>query len=75
VTRPIADIRATGAAWVTETELAWLIDLRRVLQVDGSYVLDWLRETNAPTNIIDLQERIVEGLGGYVGFTERTKWA
>jgi len=28
--RSIADIRATGAAWVTETELAWLCD-----QVDG----------------------------------------
>jgi hypothetical protein len=43
----------------------------RVARVDASYVLDWLRQTNAPANIIGLQERIVESLGGYVGFPER----
>jgi hypothetical protein len=40
---------------------------------DASYVLDWLRAINAPANIIGLQERVVEALGGYVGFPERTR--
>jgi len=40
---------------------------------DASYVLDWLRQTDAPENILRLQERTVEMLGGYLGHGERTK--
>ena len=42
-----------------------------VEQADASYVLDWLRQTEAPSNIIALQERVVAALGGYVGPDER----
>lgn len=42
-----------------------------VEQVDASYVLDWLRQADAPVNIIRLQERVVEKLGGYVGPEQR----
>lgn len=38
---------------------------------DASYVLDWLRQTNAPSNIVALQERVTESLGGFVGFVGR----
>lgn len=43
----------------------------RRAQVDGSFVLDWLRQAGAPENLVGLQERVVEGLGGYVGPAER----
>lgn len=40
-------------------------------QGDASYVLDWLRQTEAPSNIIRLQEYAVEQLGGYLGAVAR----
>jgi hypothetical protein len=40
---------------------------------DASYVLDWLRQTDAPENIVALQERVVAALGGFVGFPERMR--
>ena len=42
-----------------------------VARRDASYVLDWLRQTNAPKNISGLQECVVEALSGYVGPNER----
>src|SRR4029077_17260016 len=46
---------------------------RPIAQIDASYVLDWLRQTDAPQNIIALQERICEALGGFVSFPERAR--
>jgi hypothetical protein len=43
-----------------------------VSRADASYVLDWLRQTKAPANIVALQEQAVDALGGYVGPVERT---
>jgi hypothetical protein len=44
---------------------------RQVAQIDASYVLDWLRQTDAPPDILALQERVCEALGGFVSFPER----
>lgn len=44
---------------------------RVVARWHASYVLDWLRQTHAPDNIVRLQEQIVGALGGYVGPFER----
>jgi len=44
---------------------------RQIARIDASYVLDWLRQTDAPESIIVLQERVAEALGGFVGFQER----
>ena len=46
-----------------------------VARRDASYVLDWLRQTNAPKNISGLQECVVEALSGYVGPNERIRGA
>ena len=37
--------------------------MREVSYADAKYVLDWLRQTNAPPNIIALQERATAYLG------------
>lgn len=42
-----------------------------IAQGHASYVLDWLRQTEAPDNIIRLQEAVVEQLGGYLGAVAR----
>lgn len=49
-----------------------LADHRGIAQVDASFVLDWLRQVDAPDAIISLQERLIAELGGYVGRTRRT---
>jgi hypothetical protein len=42
VTRSVADIRATGAAWVTEAELAWLCDeVERLREALRPFAEDW----------------------------------
>jgi hypothetical protein len=42
-----------------------------IAQGHASYVLDWLRQTEAPSNIIRLQEAVVEQLGGYLDAVAR----
>lgn len=44
---------------------------REMARLSASYVLDWLRQTNAPGNVIALQTSVVEALGGYASFEER----
>lgn len=53
------------------TTTAQEIARRDAARRDASYVLDWLRSTRAPKNIIELQERAVAALGGYADAKER----
>jgi predicted phage gp36 major capsid-like protein len=41
--------------------------------VDASYVLDWLKQTGAPENIVALQEKVVEAAGGYISGADRVR--
>lgn len=42
-------------------------------RIDASYVLDWLKQTDAPENIVALQEKVVEAAGGYISGADRVR--
>jgi len=70
--------RGRGERWLPSLVRSFREAMRahrrgKLAQVDASYVLDWLRQTDAPENIIRMQRRIVVELGGYLGFRDRTR--